>query len=173
MKKEPIFIREITDEERTVLEKGLRATDACQMKRSQILLASSRGLTTTGIVKQLGYSAEYARQLIHRFNAVGIECLKRKSSAPKNPATLLTEATCERVKELLHRSPREHGQERSIWTLTLVAQVLYEKGETPRAVSAEAIRLALLKNGTSWKRAKDWIQSPDPNYQLKKTSGGG
>jgi len=27
------------------------------------------------------------------------------------------------------------------------------------------------KNGVSWKRAKDWISSPDPNYELKKNSG--
>lgn len=173
MKKEPIFVREITDEERTVLEKGLRATDACQMKRSQILLASSRGLTTNEIVKRFGYSAEYARQMIHRFNAVGISCVKRKSSAPKNPPTILTEAKCDQVKELLHSSPREHGCQRSIWTMTLVAQVLFKKGETPRQVSEEAIRLALKKSGTNWKRAKDWIRSPDPQYGLKKTSGGG
>jgi len=53
MRKEPVFVREITCEEKRGIEKYLRSKDACQMKRSQILLASSRGLTTFEIAKLL------------------------------------------------------------------------------------------------------------------------
>lgn len=171
MKKKPIFVRAMSEEDKQVLEKAKRATDACEMKRSQILLASSQGLTTTAIEKQYGYSAEYARQMIHRFNSEGISCLKRKSSAPKTQATIVDAEKCEQIKQLMHKSPRLFGKVNSIWTLTLVAEVLYEEGETPRQMGNETIRSAMKKNGVSWKRAKDWISSPDPQYELKKTSG--
>lgn len=171
MRKEPIFVRAMSEEERQILGKAKRATDACEMKRSQILLASSQGLTTTGIEKQFGYSAEYARQMIHRFNEQGIICLKRKSSAPKTQETIVDEGKCEQIKQLMHKSPRLYGKASSFWTLTLVAEVLYEEGETPRRMGNETIRTAMKKNGVSWKRAKDWISSPDPQYELKKTSG--
>ncbi len=161
----------MSEEEKHVLEKAKRATDACQMKRSQILLASSRGLTTTAIEKQFGYSAEYARQMIHRFNEQGISCLERKSSAPKTQATIVDAGKCEQIKQLMNKSPRLYGKASSIWTLTLVAEVLYEEGEIPRQMANETIRSAMEKNGVSWKRAKDWISSPDPQYELKKTSG--
>ena len=171
MQKEPIFVREISEEEKQALEKARRASDACQMKRAQILLASSQGLTTTGIEKQFGYSAEYARQMIHRFNGQGIECLKRKSSAPLRRETIIDAGKCEQIKELMHKSPRLFGKASSVWTLSLVAEVLSEKGKTPRRMSNETIRTAMKNNGISWRRAKDWITSPDPNYELKKNSG--
>ena len=173
MKKEPIFVRAMSEEEKQVLEKARRASDACQMKRAQILLASSRGLTTSGIKKQFGYSAEYARQMIHRFNGQGIECLNRKSSAPKTAETIIDAGKCEQIKQIMHKSPRLFAKASSLWTLTLVAEVLAEEGITPRRMAAETIRTAIKKNGISWKRAKDWITSPDPNYELKKNSGSG
>jgi hypothetical protein len=36
-------------------------------------------------------------------------------------------------------------------------------------VSREAVRTALQRLGVSWKRAKQWITSPDPEYVQKKT----
>lgn len=171
MKKEPIFVRQFSEAEKRVLEKAKRAADACQMKRSQILLASSQRLTTTAIEKQFGYWAEYARQMIHRFNEQGIECLKRKSSAPLSQETIVDEEKCEQIKRIMHKSPRLYGKASSIRTLTLVAEVLSEEGVTPRQMANETIRSAMKKNGISWKRAKDWITSPDPQYELKKTTG--
>jgi transposase len=170
MKKEPIFVRTMSVEEKKVLEKAKRASDACEMKRAQILLASGQGLTTNGIKKQFGYSAEYARQMIHRFNERGIECLKRKSSAPLSQETIVDAEKCERIKQILHKSPRSFEKTSSVWTLTLVAEVLHETGETPRQMANETIRTAMKNNGINWKRAKDWITSPDPQYELKKTA---
>jgi transposase len=171
MKKEPIFIRNLTAQEKQVFERAKRSTDACEMKRAQILLASSEGKTTTAINKQLGYSGEYARQMIHRFNRVGVDCLKRGASTPqKQPQKILDEAVCARVKEILHSCPREHAKASSVWTMTLVAEVLFDKDITPRRMSKEAIRQAVSRSGTSWKRAKDWVNSPDPHYVLKKNS---
>src|SRR5262249_3376546 len=71
--------------------------------------------------------------------------------------------------DLLHRSPRDLGKPTSLWTLALVAQVCHERGWTARVLSAEAIRLLLKRLGISWKRAKDWITSPDPAYAAKKS----
>lgn len=171
MRKEPIFVRAMSEADKQVLEKAKRATDACEMKRAQILLASSQGLTTAAIERQFGYSAEYARQMIHRFNKHGTECLKRKSSAPLRRETIIDQAKCKQIKELMHKSPRSYGKASSLWTLTLVAEVLSEEGATPRRMANETIRTAMRKNGISWKRAKDWITSPDPQYELKKTAG--
>jgi hypothetical protein len=35
-------------------------------------------------------------------------------------------------------------------------------------MSGESIRRALKRLGVGWKRAKDWITSPDPAYARKK-----
>jgi hypothetical protein len=69
---------------------------------------------------------------------------------------------------LLHRSPRDFGHPTSLWTLELAAQVSCAEGLTAPQVSGETIRLTLKRLGIGWKRAKQWITSPDPEYVRKK-----
>jgi hypothetical protein len=51
--------------------------------------------------------------------------------------------------------------------------VAYATGLTARRVSGEAIRQALVKLRTQWKRAKHGITSPDPAYARKKNRATG
>ena len=74
----------------------------------------------------------------------------------------------ERLMSLLHTSPRSYSRKTSVWTLSLLAEVAAETHITPRQVSGEAIRQALVRLDISWKRAKTWITSPDPEYAAKK-----
>lgn len=71
---------------------------------------------------------------------------------------------------MMKETPRLFGKESSVWTLCLMTEVLFETGETAHQIAAETLRVAMKENGVSWKRAKDWIQSPDEQYQLKKTA---
>src|SRR5579875_2781346 len=77
------------------------------------------------------------------------------------------------LRALLHQSPRALGKETSLWTLPLAALVCHEKGWTPRRLSGETIRLVLKRLGVTWKRAKHWLTSPDPEYARKKNSATG
>ncbi len=72
------------------------------------------------------------------------------------------------MRALLHQSPRTFGKPTSVWTLALAAEVSFAQGITPRQVSGETIRSALKQLGVSWKCAKHWITSPDPDYVAKK-----
>jgi hypothetical protein len=72
------------------------------------------------------------------------------------------------LRTLLHRSPRAFGHPTSLWTLELAAQVSFATGLSPRQVSGETIRQALKRLGVSWRQAKQWITSPDPEYARKK-----
>ena len=73
-------------------------------------------------------------------------------------------AGCERLRALLHRSPRDLGKPTSLWTLALAAEAAHAGGITERLVSDETIRRALKRMGVGWRRAKTWITSPDPAY---------
>jgi transposase len=74
----------------------------------------------------------------------------------------------ERLRELLHRSPRDFDKDASLWTLELAAEVSFERGLISERVSDETIRMTLKRLGVGWKRAKKWITSPDPQYARKK-----
>jgi transposase len=170
----PIFVRALTDEERTSLKTGLRSSDGVLVRRCQMALASARGERVPQIAAQLGCDEKTVRQLVHRFNRAGLEAVVRGSSRPHRlPPRAFARERAEALRALLHRSPREFGHPTSLWTLELAAEVSCAQGLTPTRVSGETIRQTLLRLGISWKRAKHWITSPDPEYERKKAGATG
>jgi transposase len=167
--KQPIYIHPLTKEEREQIEAGLRSSDAFVMRRSQILLASARGEGVPSSARALSCDEQTVRNAIHAFNQKGADALQAGSRRPHRLRTALAAVDAETFKALLHRSPRDFGKPTGLWTLALVARVLVELGWTTTEVSAETIRQTLLRVKINWKRAKHWITSPDPHYQLKKT----
>ena len=167
--KSPIFVRPLTDDERARLEAGLRSSSAFVLRRCQILLASARGERPPQIAQTLGCNDQTVRNVIRRFERDGIDaCLTRRSHRPQRPATKLDGVAAERLRALLHQSPRTVGQPPSRWTLERAAEVSFAQGITSERVSDEAIRLALTRLGVSWRRAKRWLTSPDPEDARKK-----
>ena len=166
--KEPLFVRALTKSEHTCLRAGLRSARAFTLRRSQLLLLSAEGRTPRQIAHHLGCTDQTVRNVIRAFATEGLGCLEQKSSRPKTAKPELDEAKCEQVRALLHHSPRQFGKARSTWSLPLVAEVCQERGLTESLVSDETIRNAIKRLGISWKRARDWITSPDPEYARKK-----
>jgi transposase len=169
----PIFVRELTADERRQVGAGLHSAEAFVLRRSQIVLGSSRGERAPALAKALGCSDEMVRGVIVAFNERGVAVLARQSSRPHEVHSAFSEESAERLKSILHENPRQYGQDTSLWTLELAAQVSFEQGLTAYRVSDETVRMALLRLGVHWQRAKDWITSPDPAYARKKTHATG
>src|SRR5260370_34112075 len=167
----PIFVRALTDEERTALRTGLRSSDGVLVRRCQMGLASARGERVPQIAVLVGCDEKTVRQLLHRFTRLGLGALPRGSSRPHQPPPrAFPGERAEQLRALLHRRPRDFGHPTSLWTLDLAAEVSFAQGLTPRLVTGEAIRMTLLRLGIGWKRAKHWITSPDPGYARKKSA---
>jgi len=167
--KTPLYIRPLTENERGQIQAGLRSKDAFVLRRSQVLLASDRGERAPAIASQLGCHRQTVLNIIHGFNTQGLAVLQEGSSCPHRLRTTFPDEVLEALQDLLHRSPRDFGLDTSVWTLSLAARISFQQGLTPRLVSGESVRRALKRLGKSWKRAKHWITSPDPQYLLKKT----
>jgi transposase len=165
----PIFIRPLTEDELRQIQAGLRSSDAFVLRRCQILLASARKARASTIAHQLGCDDQTVRNVIHGFHAAGLAVLQAGSSRPHHLRTTFSDEGCQRLPDLLHRSPRDFGKERSTWTLELAAQASFEQGIIAQEGSTESVRRALKRLKTNWKRAKHWMTSPDPQYLLKKT----
>src|SRR5215212_3241083 len=149
--------------------KGLRSKDTFTMRRSQMLLASSRGECAPKIASKLGCASQTVRDAIHDFNQRGLLSLAAESSRPKKTRDAFDQQSSEALREMLHRSPREFGYESSLWTLDMAADVAFEEGLTESRVSGETIRATLSRLlSVRWMRAKRWITSPDPLYERKK-----
>jgi len=166
--KAPMYIRAVSPAEQAGLEAGLRSPNAFTLRRSQILWASRRGQRPSEIARNLGCATQTVRNTLHAFEKDGVTCLKQQSSRPKTIHAEFDQPKCEALRAVLHQSPRTYGKKTSVWTLALAAEVCQELGLTERQVSIETIRLALKRLGVGWRRAKDWITSPDPDYVRKK-----
>src|SRR3954467_9370996 len=165
----PLFVRPLTVEERQRLQAGLHSRDAFTLRRCQILLASAQGQRPAQITAALGCASQTVRNTLQAFEQQGPDCLTRRSSRPKSARRLLDAPRAERLRELLHQSPRSFGHAQSHWTLQLAADVCHQQGLSDHVLSPEAVRQAIQRLGLGWKRAKQWISSPDPAYARKKS----
>lgn len=163
-----MYVRPVTDAEREQLEAGLRSSDAFRLRRCQIVLASARGERTSQIAQALSCNRQTVLEALHAFNERGLGALTPASRRAKTIHRAFEPAEAERLRALVHQSPRAFGKPTSLWTLELAAEVSFAEGLTPTRVSGETIRATLKRLGVRWKRAKQWITSPDPGYARKK-----
>ena len=138
------------------------------MRRCQMLLANARGETAIQIAQHLSCNDQTVRNAIHTFRKKGLGSLQPGSSVPHQIERAFDGERAERLRALLHQSPRIFGKPTSLWTLELAAEVGFEQGITAERVTGETIRATLARLDIRWQRAKNWITSPDPEYQRKK-----
>ena len=164
----PLYVQKLTKEEIETLNQGLRSPSAFTVRRSQILLKSHEGQKPQIIAQALHCSDQTIRVAIHAFHHEGLACLVEKSHARHDQAPLIDEVGCARLLELVRLSPRTFGHDTSVWTRPLLAQQLHQEGHTASEMSVTSISNALGRVGISWRRAKQWIHSPDPHYDHRK-----
>src|SRR5437588_3779646 len=168
MMQAPLFVRPLTQQEQAELEAGRRSSPGFTVRRSHMLLESRQGKSTPTIARLIGWSDQTIRNAIADFHQRGLAALQPKSSRPHTTHEVFDEEGRQRLRALLHQSPRTFGKQTSIWTLELAAEVSLTVGIASRPISGETIRNALRHLGVRWKRAKHWITSPDPDYVRKK-----
>src|SRR5690242_14318687 len=166
----PLFVRELSDPERRALQAGLRSSDGFTVRRCHILLASARGDTTTVIAQAVGCSPQAVRNVLRAFETRGLAVVALQSRRPHTAAKLFDTERSERLKALLHQSPRQFGKARSTWTLALAAAVCAEHGITAERVSYETIRDALKRLGGGLAAGQDLDHQPGPAVQIGRAS---
>src|SRR5215210_705360 len=100
--KSPIFVRSLSEKERETLQAGLRSKDAFTLRRSQMLLASSRREEVPQIAKNLGCGQQTVRDAIHDFNERGLDALTPGSSRPRRTRDAFDHQRAEVLREMLH-----------------------------------------------------------------------
>jgi len=163
-----LFVRALTDTEDVALRDAARSDDPFARHRATVVRLSAQRQRLDQIADALAISLSGARLIVHDFHDRGLESLVRRPMGPKAPARLIDAEAAERLVAIAHQSPRDFDRARSTWTLPLLAEVAFAEGLTAREVSGETIRQAILEMGHSWQRAKKWIRSPDPQYDIKK-----
>ena len=124
----PLFVRPLAADERAALEAGLRSARGFTVRRCPILLSSAAGQHTTAIARTLRCNDQTVRNAIHAFHARGLAALHPTSSRPHRTSATFDADGLERLRALLHQSPRAFGHATSVWTLELAATVSGSRG---------------------------------------------
>jgi transposase len=164
----PIYVRELSEEERETLLAGLKSKSAFTMRRSQILLHSAEKKRASAIAEEVHCSEQTVRNVLHAFTQAGMSCLTEKTHARHDQKPALDEAGVNRLKEIIRLSPRLFGHETSLWTRELLAETCYQERLTTHRVSKTTLSDTMKAAGIEWRRARKWIRSPDPAYESRK-----
>ncbi len=163
-----IYIREITNEEGNQIKRILRrSSDSFKVKRAQIILASAQVMRVPEICSNFGFSEDYVRDVIHKFNERGFEVFKSKyencGARPK-----FRDEQQQRVVDIALTKPKELGLPFTEWSLPKLKE--YVIGNTDiDYISHETIRRILMERGIKYRRTKTWKESSDPDFESKKT----
>ncbi|SRR5579875_760956 len=103
-----MYVRALSPVEQAGLEAGLRSPNAFTLRRSQIVLASSRGQRPSEIAHNLGCAMQTVRNTLHVFEANGLTCLKQQSSRPKTIHAEFDQQRREGLRAMLHQRPPAH-----------------------------------------------------------------
>jgi hypothetical protein len=138
----PLFVRPLTDAERQAVTAGLRSSDAFVLRRCQILFASACSERAPRIAEQVGCdesdSARCAARLQCGWAGLPAEAVEAVLARPPYALGLRARAgrsrpeQAERLRALLHRSPRDFGKPGSLWALAWAAEVSVAEGIVPR-----------------------------------------
>jgi hypothetical protein len=113
----PVFVRDLTLAERHAIEAGLRSSNSFTLRRCQILLASSRGQRARQIADSRSGADQTVRNASHAFNTHGLPAILPGSTvAQRLPHAVFDVPRRERVRALLHHSPRTVGSSTRVWT---------------------------------------------------------
>jgi transposase len=138
-----------------------------------ILMSADEHLKVEEIGRRLGCTGQTVREAVRAFGQEGVGCLARKSSARPDDQRAFDDAAREALGEMIRQSPRAYGYDQSLWTLATLAEASHRAGLTGRVVSAQTVSDTLRSMGINWRRVRQWINSPDPQYEVKKKDGTG
>lgn len=161
-----IRVRTITPEEQEILDRWQRADNIVGYRRARILRLSATGYTCPAIADLLGLHVATVRDTIQRFNEGGIPAITPRPRSGGRPR-YYDEAVAETAENLARQGPPPE-EDRATWTLQGLAKAIVDRCAQIEQMSLEAVRRVLASRDTTYRRAKEWLTSPDPAYERKK-----
>jgi transposase len=164
---EPVRVRRLTDQEGQKLQQIVRrgSTSSVRYRRAMLLSASAGGNRVPVIAQLVAADEDTVREVIHRFNEIGLACLDPRWAAGR-PRRLSPDDE-DFVVQMATTRPTKLGQPFTRWSLrTLVIYLQRVHGRVIR-IRREALRCLLARRAITFQRTKTWKESADPERDSK------
>lgn len=162
-----VFVRELSLQEKQIVEKAVHSSKAFSHERAKMILLSAEGLKVQHIAEKTGRDKRSVLAAIRAFNKSGTLSLCRGKSTGAKPK--FTDAQRAKIVAVINTDPRKLGKTFTTWSLQKIrAYVVAEK--IVDSISIENLRRILLKNNKKYKKSRKWLYSNDPDFLKKKFS---
>ena len=159
------IIRFIHIDDYKTLQKWRNSKDKIKWEKAVVILENwEKNLQT--ISEKIERPVKKIKEWIVIFNAFGLNGItqgRKKRNDKKR--TGIVEKKKKRILKIFHNKPTEYGINRSNWTLDSLAKA-YESIYREN-ISSSSVGVYLKKLGFRIKKARNFLTSPDPNYQEK------
>jgi transposase len=168
---QPVRVRRLTDEEgrqvQRIVRRGGGGTEKSIVKwrRALVVQASAGGNTVPVIARLVATSEDRVREMIHRFNDVGMRSLDPQWAGGR-PRQITTDDVAFIVATAKTR-PEALGQPFTRWSIRKLIQFLGDNSERVVKIGRERCRQILAANEVTFQRTKTWKESNDPDRDSK------
>lgn len=166
-----VRVRRLSDEEGRQLQRivrrggGDKEKSIVRWRRAMVVLASAGGNDVAVIADLVQTSPDRVREMIHRFNEMGMDSLDPQWAGGRPRRITTTER--EFIVKTAAKRPRSLGQPFSRWSLRKLAGYLATKKGRTVVVSPERLRQILVEAKITFQRTKTWKESNDPHKEAK------
>lgn len=168
---ERVKVRRLLDEEGRQLQRIVRRGEGrseksiVKWRRAMVVLASAGGNDVAVIARLVQTSPDRVREMIHRFNELGMESLDPRWAGGR--PRLITTIERELIVKTAKKRPRSLGQPFTRWSIRKLRDYLESKKGRKVALSRERLRQILAEERITFQRTKTWKESPDPLREQK------
>ncbi|MFH9299487.1 IS630 family transposase [Streptomyces sp. NPDC017520] len=163
----PVRVRRLTEQEGQKLQQIVRrgSASSVRFRRAMMLLASAGGSTVPVIARLVQADEDTVRDVIHRFNEIGLACLNPQWAGGR--PRLLSNDDEDFVIQTATIRPTVLGKPFTRWSVRKLADHLRRNVARPVRIGREALRCLLARRGITFQRTKTWKESPDPAFNAK------
>lgn len=164
---EPVRVRRLSDQEGQKLQRLVRrgTGSTVRLRRAMVVLASAGGNTVPAIARLVQADEDAVRQVIHRFNELGMPSLDPQWAGGR-PRQISDDDEAFIVSTANTR-PMKLGQPFTRWSIRKLADYLAANPDRSVPVGRERLRQLLRKHEITFQRTKTWKESSDPDREAK------
>ena len=165
-----LVLRSLTEREEGVLGERLaeKRLPAKVYERYRLIALVRDGATPSAASRLVGCCAGKAEHWVHRFNASGFETFEKQPNHPGRPIIIDGQQVRALIRVALSR-PEDLGLPFTQWSVRKLSAYCRKEGLIP-PITDEWVRRLLRREGVSYQHTKTWKQSPDPEFEVKKTA---
>jgi transposase len=168
---EPLRVRRLSHDEgrriQQIVRRGSGRTDNSIVKwrRALVVMSSAGGNTVPVIAELVQTSQDRVREMIHRFNDLGMRSLDPQWAGGRPRQITIDDEKF--IVETATSRPEKLGQPFTRWSIRKLVAFLAAHPTRPIKIGRERLRQLLVNNDVTFQRTKTWKESNDPCRDAK------